>query len=276
MSDTRFLPPDACLSIYRGPVMHARMKPVTHRFTYDVFSTLIDLDRLEEANRLSAFFSVGRFNLLSFSPKDHGPRDGSDLRAYVDRVLAKAGIDIAGGRVLLLCYPRILGFTFNPLSVYYCYDASGEMAALVYEVRNTFGEAHTYVAPIAEGEAQAGQVRQDRDKLFYVSPFLDMSMRYHFRLQPPAETLKLRILETDPQGPILAATFNGRREEANTANLLANFLRIPLLTFKVVAAIHWEALRLYIKGMRIRPRPVPPAPLSYRGPDSNALPDARP
>jgi DUF1365 family protein len=276
MSDTRFLPPDACLSIYRGPVMHARMKPVTHRFTYDVFSTLIDLDRLDALRSLSAIFSVGRFNLLSFSPKDHGPRDGSDLRAYVDGVLAKAGIGIAGGRVLLLCYPRILGFTFNPLSVYYCYDASGEMAALVYEVRNTFGEAHTYVAPIAEGEAKAGQVRQDRDKLFYVSPFLDMSMRYHFRLQPPAEKLKLRILETDAQGPILAATFNGRREEANTATLLANFLRIPLLTFKVVAAIHWEALRLYIKGLRIRPRPVPPAPLSYRGPDSNALPDARP
>jgi DUF1365 family protein len=103
-----------------------------------------------------------------------------------------------------------------------------------------------------------------------------MSMRYHFRLQPPDETLKLRILETDAQGPILAATFNGRREEATTANLLANFLHIPLLTFKIVAAIHWEALRLYIKGLRIRPRPVPPAPLSYRGHDTNALPDARP
>ncbi len=276
MSETRFMPPDSCLSIYRGPVMHARMKPVTHRFTYDVFSTLIDLDRLTELKSLSPIFSVGRFNLLSFSPEDHGPRDGSDLRAYVDGALGKAGIEIPAGRVLLLCYPRVLGFTFNPLSVYYCYNAQGALAALVYEVRNTFGEAHTYVAPISPGEATGHEVRQERDKIFYVSPFLDMSMRYHFRLQPPGETLKLRILETDAQGPILAATFNGTREEANTVSLLANFLHIPLMTFKIVAAIHWEALRLYIKGLRIRPRPVPPAPLSYRGQNTNALPDARP
>ena len=276
MSATGFKPPHASLTIYRGPVMHARMKPVTHRFTYDVFSTLIDLDRLADVHQLSPLFSVGRFNLLSFSPKDHGPRDGSDLRTYIDGILEQAGIDMAGGRVFLLCYPRVLGFTFNPLSVYYCYDARDDMAALVYEVSNTFGEAHTYVAPIREGEAKGGGVRQERDKIFYVSPFLDMSMRYHFRLQPPADTLKLRILETDAQGPILAATFNGQREEATTTTLLANFLRIPLLTFKVVAAIHWEALRLYIKGLRIRPRPVPPAPLSYRGHDTNALPDARP
>jgi len=275
VNDGRFKPPHASLSIYRGPVMHARMKPVTHRFTYDVFSTLIDLDRLDEVHRLSPILSVGRFNLLSFSPKDHGPRDGSDLRAYMNRILADAGMDLSGGRVFLLCYPRVLGFTFNPLSVYYCYDHSGELAALVYEVRNTFGEAHTYVAPIVPGEANAGGVRQERNKIFYVSPFLDMSMRYHFRLQPPGETLKLRILETDTQGPILAATFNGRREEATTATLLANFLRIPLLTFKIVVAIHWEAMRLYLKGLRIRTRPVPPAPLSYHGPDNNALPDAR-
>ena len=275
MNDGRFKPPHDSLSIYRGPVMHARMKPVTHRFTYDVFSTLIDLDRLDEVHRLSPILSIGRFNLLSFSPKDHGPRDGSDLRAYMNRILADAGMDLSGGRVFLLCYPRVLGFTFNPLSVYYCYDESGELAALVYEVRNTFGEAHTYVAPIMPGEAHAGGVRQERNKIFYVSPFLDMSMRYHFRLQPPGETLKLRILETDAQGPILAATFNGRREEATTAALLANFLRIPLLTFKIVAAIHWEAMRLYLKGLRIRTRPVPPAPLSYHGPDNNAFPDAR-
>jgi len=275
VNDGRFKPPQASLSIYRGPVMHARMKPVTHRFTYDVFSTLIDLDRLDEVHRLSPILSIGRFNLLSFSPKDHGPRDGSDLRAYMNRILADAGMDLSGGRVFLLCYPRVLGFTFNPLSVYYCYDESGELAALVYEVRNTFGEAHTYVAPIMPGEAHAGGVRQERNKIFYVSPFLDMSMRYHFRLQPPGETLKLRILETDAQGPILAATFNGRREEATTAALLANFLRIPLLTFKIVAAIHWEAMRLYLKGLRIRTRPVPPAPLSYHGPDNNAFPDAR-
>lgn len=275
MSLTPFAPPSDALSLYRGPVMHARMKPVAHRFTYQVFSILIDLDRLHEAGRLSPIFSTRRWNLLSFSQKDHGPRDGSALRPYLDRVLTKAGFARAH-RVLLLCYPRILGFTFNPLSVYYCYDEHDELTALVYEVRNTFGEAHTYVAPIGDGERQADCVRQERDKIFYVSPFLDMNMRYHFRLQPPGDQLKIRILETDGQGPILAATFNGRRLPATSYHFLSLFLAMPLLTLKIVAAIHWEALRLYIKGLRIRQRPTPPPPLSFPSSSSDALPDARP
>lgn len=276
MSDaSAYPPPVSALSLYRGEVMHARMKPVAHRFTYRVFSILIDVDRLAEAHRLSPVFSVGRWNLLSFSPKDHGPRDGSSLRNHVEQLLAPAGLDLRGGRALLLCYPRIFGFTFNPLSIYYCYDAQERLVALVYEVRNTFGQSHAYVAPIAPGEAAAVGVRQERDKIFYVSPFLDMTMRYRFRLQPPGETLKVRILESDAEGPILAATFSGRRSEATSANLLAAFLSVPLLTFKVVAAIHWEALRLWIKGLRLVPRPAAtPGLASYRQPAA-AHPDSR-
>ena len=274
MTSAAFAPPDTALSLYRGPVMHARMKPVVHRFTYDVFSILIDLDRIQEAGRSSAFFSTDRWNLISFCQKDHGPRDGTNLRAYLDGVLSKAGLDRAD-RILLMCYPRILGFTFNPLAIYYCYDRLGDLCALVYEVRNTFGEAHTYVAPIVAGEKTADSVRQERDKLFYVSPFLDMDMRYHFRLQPPGDVLKVRILETDATGPILAATFNGRRLPPTTQNILTLFIDMPLLTFKVVAAIHWEALRLYVKGLRIKTRPAPPTPLSFPKPHPNTMPDAR-
>jgi DUF1365 family protein len=270
-----FRPPQAAASLYRGPVMHARMKPVSHRFTYQVFSLLIDVDRLEEADRLSPVFSTSGWNLLSFSGSDHGPRDGTPLRAHVGRLLANCGLEIAGGRVLLFCYPRVLGFVFNPLSIYYCYDAQDRLAALVYEVRNTFGEAHSYVAPVKPHEAAQSGVRQERDKLFYVSPFLDMTMRYHFRLHPPGDTLKVRILETDADGPILAATFSGVRSDMKTGALLKAFFAMPLLTFKIVGAIHYEALRLWLKGLRIKPRPSPPAPASYRDANPDALPQTR-
>jgi DUF1365 family protein len=270
-----FRPPQAAASLYSGPVMHARMKPVSHRFTYQVFSLLIDVDRLEEANRLSPVFSVSRWNLLSFSPGDHGPRDGASLRAHVGRLLANCGVEIEGGRVLLFCYPRVLGFVFNPLSIYYCYDAQDRLAALVYEVRNTFGESHSYVAPVRPDEAADSGVRQERDKLFYVSPFLDMTMRYHFRLHPPGDTLKVRILETDAEGPILAATFAGVRSDMRTGALLKAFFAMPLLTFKIVGAIHYEALRLWLKGLRIKPRPAAPAPVSYRDSNPDALPHSR-
>ena len=177
-----FKPPQAAASLYSGPVMHARMKPVSHRFTYQVFSLLIDVDRLEEANRLSPVFSVSRWNLLSFSPSDHGPRDGTPLRAHVSRLLANCGLEIEGGRVLLFCYPRVLGFVFNPLSIYYCYDRRTGSQRSSTRCATRSGESHSYVAPVKPQEAAESGVRQERDKLFYVSPFLDMTMRYHFRL----------------------------------------------------------------------------------------------
>jgi DUF1365 family protein len=274
IDENAFAPPAACASLYTGTVMHHRMKPVTHRFSYRVFSLLVDLDRLQELHHASPVFSVGGWNLLSFREQDHGARDGSPLRAHVDDMLARAGCSIPGGRVLLLCYPRILGFVFNPLSIYYCYDADGEMAALVYEVRNTFGESHSYVAPL-RALAPHGRIRQQRDKLFYVSPFLDMTMRYRFRLLPPGERLTVRILETDETGPILAATFSGHRSAVTTRNLLSAFFRIPVLTFKIVAAIHWEAMRLYVKGLRPRRRPAPPPHASFLEPPGSVLPEVR-
>ena len=265
MSPT-FLPPPAAASLMIGPVMHARMKPVEHRFSYEVFSLLLDLDRLDEADRASRLFAVNRFNLVSFREADHGARDGSSLRRHVDRLLEPTGIDLTGGRVLLLCYPRILGHVFNPLSVYFAYAVSGELVAAIYEVRNTFGEQHTYVAPVAPGEFGPAGLRQERVKQFYVSPFNGLAMTYRFRLRPPTDDVAVRILECDSDGPLLAATFHGRRENLTTATLLAALRRYPLLTFKVVAGIHWEALRLWIKGMRLVPRPAPPPPASYGDP----------
>lgn len=257
---TIFQPPRVAASLYAGEVMHARMKPVTHRFQYRVFSLLIDLDRLAEADRASLLFSVNRRNLVSFNEADHGPKRTSGLASYARRLLAEAGCQTEIGRVLLLCYPRILGLVFNPLSVYFAYGVDGSLAGVIYEVRNTFGQRHSYVAPVAPGELGPAGLRQQRDKLFYVSPFNDMAMTYRFRVLPPGEAVRLRILESDVEGPLLAATFAGSRRDLTSAGLLAAFLRVPMLTAQVVGGIHWEALRLWLKGLRLQDRPpAPPA-----------------
>lgn len=247
---------DAPAALYFGDVMHARLKPIGHRFSYRVMSLLIDLDRLIEADRQSRLFGVNRAALYSFHEADHGMRDGSSLRDYAQACAAEHGIELSGGRVLLLCYPRLLGFTFNPLSVYFCYAACGDLALVIYEVRNTFGDIHAYALPVRPGEVSPAGVRQAQDKLFYVSPFVEMAMRYHFRVSPPGERIKLRILETDREGPLLSATFNGARRPLTTTALLRAFFALPLVTLKIVAAIHWEALRLWLKGARLVPRPI--------------------
>ena len=258
-----FPPPAQAASLYLGEVMHARMKPVAHRFAYRVFSLLLDPDRLDEAGRLSRFFSIGRFNLVSFRAADHGPRDGSSLADYARALLAEAGVATQGARVLVLAYPRILGYSFNPLTVYFIYGSDDRLLGVLYEVRNTFGEWHTYVAPVQPGELSPAGLRQERNKIFYVSPFNDLAMRYLFRLKPPGESVTLRILETDRTGPLLAASFAGVRVDLTSAALLKTCLSLPFMTLKVMAGIHWEALRLYIKGLRLVARPKPPEPLSF-------------
>src|SRR5664279_1679385 len=201
-------PREAAAALYIGEVMHARLKPIGHRFSYRVMSLLIDLDRLEAADRQSRLFGVNRRALYSFCESDHGERDGSGLRRYAQRRAAEHGVDLTGGRILLLCYPRLLGFTFNPLAVYFCHRAGGELALVIYEVRNTFGDIHAYALPVQPGELSDAGLRQEQEKLFYVSPFIEMAMRYRFRVSPPREAVKLRILETDREGPLLSATFN--------------------------------------------------------------------
>jgi DUF1365 family protein len=252
MSDNNHAPP---ADLYFGQVMHARLKPMGNRFTYRVMNLLIDLDRLGEADRMSTLFAVNRAGLYSFHEADFGPRDGSSLRAFAQRHAAAQGIDLTGGKVQLLCYPRLLGYAFNPLSVYYCRRSSGELALIIYEVRNTFGEMHHYALAVDRSEQCAPLIRQQQDKLFYVSPFIDQAMRYHFRVSPPAETVRIHILETDRRGPLLAATFSGRRRALTGGALVRASFLLPLVTFKIMVAIHWQALRLWLKGAKLVPRP---------------------
>lgn len=257
-------PPEAAATLYSGEVMHQRLRPFGHRFSYRVFSLLVDLDRLEEADRLSPLFSVNRANAMSFHEKDQAELPGETARAYADRLLAEAGLPRRAARVLLLCYPRVLGYVFNPISVHHAYDEDGRLVALIYAVRNTFGQRHSYVALVEPGQLSEAGLRQTRRKLFHVSPFISMDARYHFRLLPPGRTVRLRIHETENGQPLLAATFHGEARDLGGPAILFFLLRFPFLTWKIVAGIHWEALKLWLKGARFFGSPPPPRGASFR------------
>lgn len=250
----------APVELYVGSVMHARLREPKHRFRYRLLWLLVDIDRLQEAERACPLFSVGRWNLLSFSPRDHGPADGSPLRRHIDRLLSRSGIEATDGRVLLLCCPRVLGRVFNPLSVYFVYRADGALAATVYEVRNTFGERHVYVEPVAEGTGEMSVITQDRGKSFHVSPFLPMNLRYRFRLSRPAETLRLRILALEGEKTVLSTAIEGERRPMQSGQILSALAGSILPLFGNLTGIHVEALRLWLAGAQI-----------FRHPDRKAL-----
>lgn len=249
--------PQSCL--YEGQVMHCRLRPVRHRFVYDVFSLLLDIDELGALHRRLRLFSCNGFNLFSFDERDHGARDGSPLRSWVESRLAARDIDLGGGRIFIHCLPRLLGYAFNPLSLYWCYDGSGALRAIVYEVKNTFGEQHAYVLPTPQGHAAGTSVHQRVRKDFYVSPFIPMEAEYRFNVRSPEERLSIFIRETDAEGDLLLATQTGRRQALTDRALIRAFLSFPLVTLKVIGAIHWQALKLWLKGVRLHRRP--PAPL---------------
>lgn len=237
-------------AIYRGPVVHQRIKPKRHRLRYSVFSLLIDLDELPDLDRNIGLFGYNRFAPLSFHDRDHGPLDGSAIRPWVERRLSDAGLPVDSGPIRLLCYPRVFGYAFNPLSVFFCYGENETLRAILYEVSNTFHERHTYVIPV-RSESQV--IRQSCDKAMYVSPFIGMDCTYHFRIVAPAERVNIVIRQEDAEGLLLAASFAGKRETLDARSLSAVLLAFPLLTFKIITGIHWEALKLWLKGLKVYP-----------------------
>lgn len=245
--------PESC--IYDGEVMHSRLRPMRHRFVYRVFSLLLDLDEAPSLARRLRLFGHNRPALFALYDRDHGARDGSPLRPWVERQLAAHGVDLAGGRVYLHCLPRLLGYVFNPLSVYWCYDAAGILAAMIYEVKNTFGGQHAYVIPVRGAYSRETPLRQRAAKAFYVSPFIEMDVEYRFRVSEPGENLAVLIREGGAEGDILVATHNGDRRKLTDAGLLRAFCIYPFVTLKIIVGIHWEALRLWLKGARLQPRP---------------------
>jgi uncharacterized protein len=241
-------------ALYDGAVVHRRFRPRAHRLRYRLFQLLIDLDELPALDRGLRLFGHNRPAVFSLHDRDHGDGAGRPLRGQIEALLARAGLDAGGGPIRLLSMPRVLGYVFNPLSLYYCHRADGELAAVVLEVSNTFGERHFYAAAAQRGAARSGCA-----KALFVSPFLSMDMTYDFRLAAPGESAEVAILGREAGGaPLIFARFAGRRRALTDAALLHAFLAHPLMTLKVIAAIHLEALRLLAKGLRLHPKPTPP------------------
>ncbi|HEY6629519.1 MAG TPA: DUF1365 domain-containing protein [Acidimicrobiia bacterium] len=240
-------------ALYRGTVRHTRLRPVHHDFKYRVYYGLWDIDELDRLDRSLRLFSLDRFNLFSIDRRDHGAEDGTSLRAWVVKILARAGVELNGGRIDLLAYPRVLGYVFNPISVWYCYDLENRLMAVVHEVRNTFGDKHSYVVPI-----DGRDLSHEFEKHLHVSPFNDMDSNYSFSMTRPGEHLSLGISQGDDNGHFLRAGLSLTRIPLTDLNLMRLFWSHPLLTLKVVGGIHWEAVRLWFKGARFHRRPMPP------------------
>ena len=234
-------------SIYNGNVIHKRFTPKKHFFKYKVFSLFLDLSELKELNNNLNFFSLNKFNLISFYEKDHGERDGSSLLDWVKNNLRSNSISIDNIKVKLLCYPRILGYVFNPLSIFFVYDNDENLISILYEVKNTFGEQHTYVFKI-EGENKL--IQNNCSKKFHVSPFIEMDCNYFFRILNPGDKLSVIIDQYDQEGKILFASQDGIRSDLTNKNLMNSYLKHPLMTFKIISAIHFEAFKLWIKGIK--------------------------
>jgi DUF1365 family protein len=232
-------------SLYFGEVVHERMRPRKHRLRYRVFSLVADVDRLAEISAGSRLFAYNGRALFSVHDADHGKTPGQSLADWARQELAAAGLAHAGHHIDLLCYPRLLGYVFNPLSVYFCHDGSGTLAAIIYEVHNTFGERHAYVVAVDDGDRAV--IRQEGTKEFFVSPFIPMDCGYKFRIQPPGRHVRVVMRVEDKDGLLLAASFNAKRRPFGDRHLARAALRYPLMTVKVIAGIHWEALKLWVK-----------------------------
>jgi DUF1365 family protein len=254
--------------LYLSEVMHRRVGLSAYRFVYPVFSLLIDIDRLDALDRRLRLLSVDRRNLFCIRRRDHGARDGSDWRPWLEARLSQVGIDLDGGRVHLLCMPRLLGYGFNPISLWYCEHSDGRLRAVVAEVNNTFGDHHDYVLH-DHGRPLSWPLRARADKQLHVSPLIDMDCEYRFRLAEPGERLNVFIRQFRAGRFLLAASQTGEARPLTDGQLLRALLRTPLMTFKVMAAIHWQALKIWLRGAPFQRRVPPPLKeASYHGTDA--------
>jgi DUF1365 family protein len=235
--------------LFVGFTHHIRRTP-KHRFRYPIFQWLIDIDGIKSGLESSRIARFGRYGIFSYWPKDHGSRSSLDLRPWVKSVLEAAAIDMPAGRIELLAFPRILGFVFNPLSVFLIHDPSGNLKALIYEVNNTFGERHAYAAEITG----PSDLDHGAAKRFFVSPFYAVSGEYRFRIQQCPDTFSLTVRKLESGSVDFVALLSLQEKAMTDHNLIDLFWRMPLMSLGVVFAIHWEAIRIAIKGVGLRPR----------------------
>jgi DUF1365 family protein len=248
-----------CSAIYAGEVAHDRSRPKRHRLRYNIFMLLLDLDELQALDRRLKRFSLNRFNLLSFHDRDHDAAEGQTVKDSVLAKLAARGIVLSDPKITLLCMPRVLGHGFNPLSVYFCREGSGHenggsLKAIVYAVRNTFGQRHDYVLPVRR--ERAGWVEQGASKVFHVSPFMPMDLRYAFDIAAPDQAVHVGVDVFDAAGLMLTATFAGQREDLTDRGLMRAMLGHPWQIAGVLAAIVWEAIKIALKGFKTYPDPT--------------------
>lgn len=246
--------PDA--ELLTGVVMHHRLRPKEHRFSYGVFYLRLRLSALERVgNRL---FAINRFNLASFHYRDHGARDGTHPLAWVRALLQREGLACADGEVWLQCFPRVLGYVFNPVSFWFCEDRDGRLRAVLAEVNNTFGETHCYLLTRPGNEPIESDTTLEARKVFHVSPFFPVSGGYRFRFNRTASARTARLDYHDQQGPLLLTRIAGRAEPLSALRLARAFIGHPLMTITVIARIHWQALRLWMMRTPFHSKPVAP------------------
>jgi len=247
--------------LFFGQVMHRRVRPVANRFVYPVCFCVLPLARVEQSS--SALFAVNRWNLFSFHFADHGARDGSHPLPWIQGLLQRGGIG-ADGEIWLQCFPRLLGFVFNPISLWFCHDRDGQLLAVLAEVNNTFGERHNYLLANTDGRPIRDGETLEQRKVFHVSPFMDVAGHYRFRFHwrcgsDGIATWRLaRIDHGDEGGDLLHTAISGQAETLTSGPLIKAFLRFPLLTLGVVWRIHWQALRLWVKRVPLFRKPEPP------------------
>ena len=234
-------------SIYNGHVIHKRFWPKKHFFRYKVFSLLIDLSELYQLEKKLTLFSYNKFNVLSFYDIDHGPRDGSSLIDWVKENMTKNNISTEEITIKLLCYPRIWGYVFNPLSVFFVYDKNSNLVSILYEVKNTFNEQHTYIFKLQKSEEL---IEHSCRKKFHVSPFIEMNCTYYFKITKPGEKISVYIDQYDNENKLLVALQEGIKVILNNKNLIKVFFSHPMMSFKIILAIHFEAFKLWGKGIR--------------------------
>lgn len=232
-------------AIYECGVMHHRLQPKVHRFNYNVFYLWLDLDAIDPLASKLRFFSRNRFNLFSFYDRDHLDLGAGDVKANILRYLAENEVDTTRiASIRLLTFPRVLGYIFNPVCFYYAFDAAGEAVCAVAEVTNTFHEQKPYILSECD---RAQRFRLITPKHFYVSPFSAINLNFDFKLQVPGEKLEIHIDDQQEGKRVLLTSLTGKQRPLTDAGLLLCAVKYPLLTLRVIALIHWHALRLWLK-----------------------------
>jgi len=242
------------LRLYRGHTTHQRSTPFTHRFRYGLSLIDIDIDRLAEAADQSLFFSVEKPNLFSFRSADHGEHHKTDLRPWAERQFRSGGISLDGGPIRLITFPRHAFYKFAPISLWLGHGPDGTLRGILYEVNNTFGEQHTYVAATPD----APRSEHSADKVFHVSPFFDLSGRYQFTLRTDNDRLSLIVQTRHGETQTHVATIKAKAFPATSSLFAWLAVSKPLSSLTVSLAIHWQALKLFLKGARYHSRPAKP------------------